>query len=103
MALINTDWEKELDQVEHKVVSLLDEKIEPILDRMITKASTEFSTVASQSTYELQDVAKNLLNELRLQRQEMVTEIKSLIRYSALMAFLVVVASVAVITIARTI
>lgn len=101
MALINTDWEKELDQVEHKVVSLLDDKVEPILDRMIAKASTEISAVASQSTYELQDVANNLLNELRVQRGEMVTEIKSLIRYTALMAFLVVVASVAVITAAR--
>lgn len=103
MALINTDWEKELDQVEQKVVSVLDEKVEPILDRMIAKASTEISTVASQSTYELQDAAKNLLNELRVQRREMVNDIKSLIRYAALMGFLVVVASVAVITAARMI
>lgn len=100
MALINTDWEKELDQVEQKIVSLLDEKVEPILDRLITRVSAEISTVASQSAYELQDVAQNLLNELRAQRKEAMAEIKYLIRYAVLLGFLAVVAATAVITVA---
>lgn len=101
MAWLNTDWEKELNQVEEKVVSVLDEKVEPLADRVIAKASAEMSTVVSQASFELQDMAKNFCTDLRAQRKEMVDDMKSVIRYAALMAFLVVVASVVVITLAR--
>lgn len=103
MAWLTTDWEKELNQVEDKVVSVLDEKVEPLMDRVVAKASAEMSTVVSQASFELQDTAKNLCSDLRVQRKEMVDDMKSLIRYAALMAFLVVLASVVVITLARLI
>lgn len=32
MALINTDWTKELEQVNQSLSKLLDEKVEPMVD-----------------------------------------------------------------------
>ena len=97
MALINTDWEKELEQVENKARSLLDNKVEPLLDRVVEKASAEVSVAVSKATFELEDTANKFLAELRTQREEMVKQMTSLIRYAALMAIGVVVVSVVLI------
>ncbi len=101
MALINTDWENELDQVERKVINVLDDKVEPLFDRTVAKASAEASTIVSQAAFELQEVTNNLLREIRNERQEAVKEIRALIRYAALLTFVVVTASTIVITIAQ--
>ena len=97
MALINTDWEKELEQVENKARSLLDNKVEPLLDRVVEKASAEVSVAVSKATFELEDTANKFLAELSVQREETIKSMRSLIHYAALMAFVVVVASVGVI------
>lgn len=101
MAWLKTDWENELDQVERRVEKVLNEKVEPMADRMIEKATSQISTTTSQATYELQDITKNFLDEVKEQRREMVNDLKAIIRYAALVAFAVVVASVVVITVAR--
>jgi|SRR5690554_386903 GTP:adenosylcobinamide-phosphate guanylyltransferase len=97
MALITTDWKKELEQVESKARSLLDNEVEPLLDRVVEKASAEVSVAVSKATFELEDTANKFLAELRVQREEMVKQMKSVIRYAALMALGVIVVSVVLI------
>lgn len=103
MALITTDWKKELEQVENKARSLLDNEVEPLLDRMVEKASAEVSVAVSKATFELEDTANKFLAELRVQREETMKAMKALIRYAAVMAFVVVVASVGVIKLVNSI
>lgn len=98
MAWLNTDWQKELDQVEEKVSGILDEKVEPLLNRAVEKASLEMSASISKAGFEFQDATNHLALELTAQRHALVRDIKALIRYAAIAAFLVVVASVIVIT-----
>lgn len=94
MAWLNTDWENELNQVQDRINTILDEKVEPMLDRSVEKATKEITTVIAKAEFELRDNTDHFLSELAAQRQQMVTEIKGLIRYAAVAAFLVVAAAV---------
>ena len=98
MAWIHTDWDKELDQVEQRITEVLDEKVEPLLDRTVAKASTEMSTAVSRASYEIQDTAEHIFAEFREQRKEMVQDMKGVIRYAAMAAFVVIIAAGLVIT-----
>jgi vacuolar-type H+-ATPase subunit E/Vma4 len=97
MAWLNTDWSKELNQVEDKISTILDEKVEPLLERMVAKASTEITVIVAKADYELRDNTDRFLKEIEVQRRRMVAEMKSVVRYAAIAAFIVVVASVALI------
>jgi thymidylate kinase len=97
MAWINTDWEKELAQVEGRINIILDEKVEPLLERMVNKASDEITTVVAKAEYELEESTNKFFIELTEQRKQLVADMKSIIRYAAAAIFLVVLASVAVI------
>jgi hypothetical protein len=97
MAWINTDWGKELAQVEDKVNVILDEKVEPLLERMVNKASDEITTVVAKAEFELQDSTNKFFIELTEQRKQLIADMKSVIRYAAAAALLVVVVSVVVI------
>ena len=94
MAWLNTDWENELNQVQDRINTILDEKVEPMLDRTVEKATTEITTVIAKAEFELRDNTNTFLAELAVQRQQMVVEMKGVIRYAAIAVFLVVVASV---------
>ncbi len=100
MAWLHTDWGKELDQVQDRINLILDEKVEPLLDRTVEKATAEMTTVVAKAEFELRDNTNHLLAELTAQRHQMVADVKKLIRYAAVAAFLVVVASVVVIKVA---
>lgn len=97
MAWLHTDWQKELDQVQDRINVILDEKVEPLLERAVDKATTEINTVVAKAEFELRDNTNHLIAELTAQRRQMVADAKSLIRYAAAAAFLVVLASVVVI------
>jgi len=97
MAWLTTDWDKELEQVEVKINEVLDEKVEPLTERLLAKASTEMTSVISTASFEAHETANHFFVGLSLQRQEMVKDLKAVVRYTAVAAFIVVVASVVVI------
>lgn len=99
MAWLNTDWGSELEQVETKVISVLEEKIEPLTERVILKASAEMSNLVSKASFEMQDAGQLMLREIAAQRKELVEDLRALIRYAGFIAFMVILSSVAVIRI----
>lgn len=93
MAWLTTDWEKELEQVELKINEVLDDKVEPLGERLLTKTSAEMVKVISQAGFEIHETANHIFIELAVQRRELVKDMRSLIRYAGAVAFLVVIAS----------
>lgn len=79
MALINTDWTKELKQVEETVAQLLDEKVEPMVERNLERGVKEMSVVMDKASFEIQDAIKQLREEVDRQRQQAVKEARQLI------------------------
>ncbi|HSX85832.1 MAG TPA: hypothetical protein VLE50_10530 [Cellvibrio sp.] len=94
MAWLTTDWENELNQVQDRINLILDEKVEPLLDRTVEKATADITTVVAKAEFELRDNTNHFLAELAAHRQQMVADMKGVIRYAAVAAFLVVAASV---------
>ncbi len=90
MALINTDWTKELEQVEHTLGKLLDEKLEPMADRILDRGIAESTVILAKATFELQDAIKLATEELDNQRKLAIKEIKHLIYYAGVSAFIVI-------------
>lgn len=99
MAWLNTDWSKELNQVQDRINLILDEKVEPLLERNVEKASAEVATMLAKAEFELRDNTNHFLSEIESQRHQMVKEMKGLIRYAAIAALIVVVVSAVVIKI----
>ena len=97
MAWLTTNWESELEQVEAKINEVLDQKVEPLTERVLAKASAEMTAVISTASFELHETANHFFAGLSLQRQEMVKDMKAVVRYTALVAFIVVVASAGII------
>lgn len=79
MALINTDWTKELEQVEVTFSKLLDEKVEPMVDRTLDRSVKEISVVMDKASFEIQDAIKLVSLEMDRQRQLFMSEIKKVV------------------------
>ena len=90
MALINTDWTKELAQVENTLVKVLDEKLEPMADRIIDRGIAESSVILAKASFEVQESIKQATQEIENQRKVAIREIKKLIFYAAIAAFVVI-------------
>ena len=89
MALINTDWTKELEQVEHKLAKFLDEKLEPMADRILDRGIAESSVILAKASFEIQEAIKQATQEIESQRKSAIKEIKHLIYFAGLSAFIV--------------
>ena len=87
MALINTDWTKELAQVETTLVKFLDEKLEPMADRILDRGISESSVILAKASFEVQEAIKQATQELEGQRKLAIKEIKQLIFYAGVAAF----------------
>ena len=87
MALINTDWTKELAQVETTLVKFLDEKMEPMADRILDRGIAESSVMLAKASFEVQEAIKQATQELESQRKLAIKEIKQLIFYAGIAAF----------------
>lgn len=90
MALINTDWTKELEQVEATLTKLLDEKLEPMADRILDRGIAESSIILAKATFEIQDAIKQATQEIESQRKLAIKEIKHLIYYGGIATFTVI-------------
>src|SRR5690606_21183297 len=74
-----TDWAKELEQVEVTVSRLLDEKVEPMVERNLERGVKEISVVMDKASFEIQDAIKQLGEEVDRQRQQAVKDARKLI------------------------
>ena len=90
MALINTDWTKELEQVENTLTRLLDEKLEPMADRILDRGIAESSVILAKASFEIQDAIKQATTEIENQRKLAIKEIKHLIYYAGIAVFVVI-------------
>lgn len=90
MALINTDWTKELEQVEGTMIKLLDEKLEPMANRILDRGIAESSVILAKASFEIQDAIKQATQEIENQRKLAIKEIKSLIYYAGASIFIVI-------------
>lgn len=79
MALINTDWTKELGQVEASFSKLLDEKVEPMVDRALDRSVKEVSLVMDKVSFEIQDAIKQLSAEAEKQKNDFLKKLRYLV------------------------
>lgn len=79
MALINTDWTKELEQVNQSLSKLIDEKVEPMVDKALDRGVEEIETALNKASFEVQDAIKLLSSEMDRQRQLLMSDIKKVI------------------------
>ncbi|RYY04203.1 MAG: hypothetical protein EOO53_04770 [Gammaproteobacteria bacterium] len=91
MALINTDWTKELQQVEATLATFLDEKLEPMVDRVLDRGIAESSTIMAKASFEIQDAIKKATQEIESQRNLAIKEIKQLMLYAGVSVFVLIV------------
>ncbi len=79
MALINTDWTKELEQVEVTFAKLLDEKVEPMVDRTLDRSVKEVSVAMDKASFEIQDAIKQLSAEVEKQKNDFLKKLTCLV------------------------
>lgn len=91
MAWLETDWSKELEQVNQSVGKLMDEKVEPMIDRALDRGVQEMSVALDKAAFEVKDAVALLSHELTLQRQKARKDARQLIHYTALVAIAVFV------------
>ena len=76
MALINTDWTKELEQVNTSLSKLLHEEVEPMVDKALDRSVEEIETALNKASFEVQEAIKLLSSEMDRQRQFVMSDIK---------------------------
>jgi F0F1-type ATP synthase membrane subunit b/b' len=70
MAFINTDWTKELEQVEATMNKVLDEKVEPMVDRALDRSVKEVDVALNKVSFEMQEAIKQLALEIEKQKND---------------------------------
>lgn len=87
MALINTDWTKELEQVNTSLSTLFEEKIEPMVDRVIENATQGLGATLKGAVADAsENVGKHIdsiSEEINKQRYMTKQDVESLIDYAA--------------------
>ena len=91
MAFINTDWTKELEQVEATLSKLLDEKVEPMIDQTLERSVKEISVVMDKASFEIQDAIKLLSVEMDRQRRLAAADMKKIVIYAAAALLIVII------------
>lgn len=75
MALFNTDWTKELDQVNQVAKKIIDDDISPLIDQKIGLINTHADELMRKSAYQAEMLADKLLKEIAIQRQQLVADV----------------------------
>ncbi|WP_155845400.1 hypothetical protein [Chitinilyticum aquatile] len=83
MALINTDWSKELAQVKAAAGELIDEKVDPLVKSSLTQAGQELSQVIFEAGKQVEANIKMLSEEIHNQRRFTKEELVILIDYAS--------------------
>lgn len=85
MALINTDWTKELAQVNQSLTALLHEELEPMVNRSLDRGIEEADKTVNKASLEIQAAIAQLSNEADKQRKLLVRDIWKVVIGSILM------------------
>lgn len=83
MAFINTDWSKELAQVEATASKIIDNKLSPMIKEAISQAGQELSQVVAEAGNQIDANIKVLSEEVHNQRSLTKDELIALIDYAA--------------------
>ncbi|MDX5406285.1 MAG: hypothetical protein LPK11_04460 [Chromatiaceae bacterium] len=75
MALFNTDWTKELDQVNQVAKKIIDDDISPLIDQKIGFINQHADELMRKSAYQAETLADKLLQEIAIQRQQLVADV----------------------------
>lgn len=79
MALFNTDWTKELDQVNQVAKKIIDDDISPLIDQKIGLINTHADELMRKSAYQAETLAETLADKLlkgiAIQRQQLVADV----------------------------
>lgn len=75
MALFNTDWTKELDQVNQVAKKIIDDDISPLIDQKIGLINKHADELMRKSAYQAETLADKLLKEIAIQRQQLVADV----------------------------
>lgn len=75
MALFETDWSKELDQVHAVAKKMLDDDVSPMIDRKIELINKHADELMRRSAFQADNLAKEMVKEIELQREKLVADV----------------------------
>lgn len=75
MALIDTDWTKELDQIRALVKKIIDDDLSPLIDKKMVLINKHADELMRKSAFEAENLAKEMFKEIESQRQKLVADI----------------------------
>lgn len=94
MALFETDWTKELEQVHTVAKKIIDDDVSPMIDRKIDVINKHADELMRKSAFQVDNLAKEMLKEIELQREKLVADI---IKISLILLFGLTICSAALI------
>ncbi|MDQ7989967.1 MAG: hypothetical protein REI09_10090 [Candidatus Dactylopiibacterium sp.] len=83
MALINTDWTKELRQVKAASSEIVEQQISPMLREAIAQAGDQLSRVVDEAGSRVQENIETLSREIHAQRSLTREDLRELIDYAS--------------------
>lgn len=75
MALFETDWTKELDQVQAVAKKIIDDDLSPMIDKKIGLINKHADELMRKSAFQAEDLAKEIVKEIESQRQKLVADV----------------------------
>ncbi|MEL4302956.1 hypothetical protein ACE02Z_15265 [Shewanella xiamenensis] len=75
MALFDTDWTKELNQVHEVAKKIIDDDVSPMIDQKVVFINKYADELMQKSALQADFLAKEMLKEIELQRQKLVTDV----------------------------
>jgi len=74
MALFETDWTKELDQVHAVAKKIIDDDVSPMIDKKICLIIKHADELMRKSAFQADNLAKEMVKEIELQREKLVAD-----------------------------
>ncbi|QQK60100.1 hypothetical protein FJD32_011710 [Shewanella sp. LC6] len=75
MALFDTDWTKELNQVHEVAKKIIDDDVSPMIYQKVVFINKYADELMQKSALQADFLAKEMLKEIELQRQKLVTDV----------------------------
>ncbi|WP_031564545.1 hypothetical protein [Rheinheimera texasensis] len=75
MALFETDWTKELDQVHAVAKKIIDDDVSPMIDKKIGLLNKHADELMRKSAFQADNLAKEMVKEIELQREKLVADV----------------------------
>lgn len=75
MAIFETDWTNELNQVNQFAKKVIDDDISPMIDKKIDLINKHADELMRKSAFQAEFLAKEMFKEIELQRQKLVADV----------------------------